>query len=205
MGPSRNSLRYKTAWLPRSSNVCPRPSPPTWPSNDHPCPCHHPHHHSPLRTWHRRPDPSVTAITPDVAPRLIDPTRIINSPPPPLAPATIARNAEGRATLRAVALTTPLTVDGVLDEDVYNTVASFGDFIQQIPIAGEPATERTEAWVFYDANQVYVSARAWDSAPESQWVVNEMRRDSFGLFNNEYFSAIFDTFYDPSKWHRVHG
>ncbi len=46
--------------------------------------------------------PPVAAATPDVAPRLIDPTRIINSPPPPIAPATIARDALGRATLRAV-------------------------------------------------------------------------------------------------------
>jgi len=140
--------------------------------------------------------PSVTAITPDVAPRLIDPTRIINSPLPPLAPATIARNAEGRATLRAVALTTPLAVDGVLDENIYNTVPSFGDFIQQMPLEGEPATERTEAWVFYDADQVYVSGRVWESAPEDQWIANEMQRDSFNLINNDYFAATFDTFYD---------
>ena len=140
--------------------------------------------------------PPVATATPDVAPRLIDPTRIINSPPPPIAPATIARNAQGRATLRAVALTTPLDVNGVLDEAIYDTVPSFGDFIQQVPLEGEPSTERTEAWVFFDESNVYVSARLWDSAPEDQWVVNEMRRDSFQLFNNEYFSAVFDTFYD---------
>ena len=87
-------------------------------------------------------------------------------------------------------------MDGVLDEDVYETVPSFGDFIQQIPLEGEPSTERTEAWVFYDSEHVYVAGRLWDSAPEAQWIVNEMRRDSPNLFQNEYFSAVFDTFYD---------
>ena len=154
--------------------------------------------------------PANTALTPSSPPAVerpsaappvsaagtTDPTRIINSPAPPLAPATIARDALRRATLRAVPLTDPLEMDGVLDEDVYETVPSFGDFIQQIPLEGEPSTERTEAWVFYDSEHVYVAGRLWDSAPEAQWIVNEMRRDSPNLFQNEYFSAVFDTFYD---------
>ena len=41
-----------------------------------------------------------------------------------------------------------------------------------------------------------MSARIWDSAPESQWVANEMQRDSFQLINNDYFAVVFDTFYD---------
>ena len=140
--------------------------------------------------------PPAAAAAPVSAAGTADPTRIINSPAPPLAPATIARDALRRATLRAVRLTDSLEMDGVLDEDVYETVPSFGDFIQQIPLAGEPSTERTEAWVFYDSEHVYVAGRLWDSASEAQWIVNEMRRDSMNLFQNEYFNAVFDTFYD---------
>ena len=124
-----------------------------------------------------------------------DPTAI-DGPPPPIAPATINRDTEGRATVRAVRLTEPLEIDGVLDETMYSTVESFSGFIQQSPDEGAPATERTEAWVFFDDNNIYVSARLWDSAPESQWVANEMQRDSFQLINNERFSVAFDTFYD---------
>ena len=43
---------------------------------------------------------------------------------------------------------------------------------------------------------MYVSARVWDSAPESQWVANEMRRDTSQLRQNDTFTAFFDTFYD---------
>ena len=39
--------------------------------------------------------------------------------------------------------------------------------------------------MFFDDDNIYVSARAWDSAPESQWIANEMRRDSFNLLRNE--------------------
>ena len=141
-----------------------------------------------------RPDNQPETTAP-LSPALSDPT-VIDGPPPPVAPATINRDAEGRATVRAVRLTAPLEIDGILNETAYDTVESFSGFIQQSPDEGAPATERTEAWVFFDDNNIYVSARLWDSAPESQWVANEMQRDSFQLINNENFSVVFDTFYD---------
>jgi hypothetical protein len=122
--------------------------------------------------------------------------RPIDGPPAPVAPDTLARDAAGRATVRAVGLTEPLKLDGVLDEKIYETVPALSGFIQQLPNEGAPATERTEAWVFYDGGNIYVSARLWASVPESQWVANEMQRDSFQLINNDYFSIVLDTFYD---------
>ena len=41
-----------------------------------------------------------------------------------------------------------------------------------------------------------VSARVWDSAPESEWVANEMRRDGNHLRQNDTFGVMFDTYYD---------
>ena len=61
---------------------------------------------------------------------------------------------------------------------------------------GRPRPNGPRRGVFYDDQQVYVGARLWDSAPESQWIANEMVRDSFQLVNNDYFSVAFDTFYD---------
>ena len=113
-----------------------------------------------------------------------------------MAPETISRDAAGRATVRAVRLTEPLRVDGTLDEEMYETVMPLSDFIQHQPVEGAPATEQTEAWVFFDQENLYVSVRCWDSAPESQWVVNEMRRDSFNIVENEYVTILLDTFYD---------
>ena len=49
---------------------------------------------------------------------------------------------------------------------------------------------------FFEEDNVYVAARLWDSAPESRWIVNEMRRDSFNILQNENVSFAFDTFYD---------
>jgi len=43
---------------------------------------------------------------------------------------------------------------------------------------------------------VYVSARLWDSAPPSEWIANEMRRDTRQLRQNDTFGVSFDTYYD---------
>ena len=124
------------------------------------------------------------------------PASLIDGPPAPVAPAVMSRDEAGRTTVRAIRLAQGIRLDGVLDEAVYETVPAITGFIQQVPDIGAPATERTEAWIMFDGTNVYVSARVWDSAPESQWVANEMRRDTSQLRQNDTFTAFFDTFYD---------
>jgi hypothetical protein len=119
----------------------------------------------------------------------------IEGPGPPVAPEVIARDEAGHITLRAVRLSESLQVDGKLEESLYRTIPSISGFTQQEPRAGEPATEKTEVWVLFDEENVYISARCWDSHPE-RMVANEMRRDNFNLYMNEHFAVIFDTFYD---------
>jgi hypothetical protein len=124
------------------------------------------------------------------------PALVAGAPPAPAPPDVITRNDSGQATVRAVRLEGELSLDGTLDERIYQAVPSISGFIQVEPDAGQPASERSEAWVFFDEDNVYVAARLWDSSPESRWVVNEMRRDSFNILQNENVSFAFDTFYD---------
>ena len=121
---------------------------------------------------------------------------VIDGPPPPLPPEMIARDALGRATVRAIKLSEPLRVDGRLDEEVYVTTRPFGGLVQVVPKAGAPASEQTDVWVMFDATTIYVGARMWDSAPPERWVANELRRDTNQLRNNDTFGVMFDTFYD---------
>ena len=121
---------------------------------------------------------------------------LIDGPPAPVAPEVMRRDEQGRTTVRAIKLDEGIRLDGVLDETVYSSTTAITDFIQQVPIVGAPATERTEAWILFDEVNIYVSARVWDSAPESEWIANEMRRDTSQLRQNDTFTAFFDTFYD---------
>jgi len=98
--------------------------------------------------------------------------------------------------VRAIRLDGPLTLDGRLEEAVYTEYRPFGDFVQVTPVAGDPSSERTDVWVMFDDTHIYVTCRCWDSSPPEEWVVNELRRDTPGLRNNEHFGVMFDTFYD---------
>jgi hypothetical protein len=120
----------------------------------------------------------------------------IDGPPAPVPPEVITRVATGQATVRALRLTSPLKVDGRLDEDVYTREKPFGGLIQVAPRYGEPQTERSDVWITYDDQNIYVTCRCWDSAPPDQWIVNELRRDTNGLRQNDHIGVMFDTFYD---------
>ena len=116
-------------------------------------------------------------------------------PAAPVGPATISRDAEGRVTVRAIRLSAPLRVDGRLDEVVYREYTPMSDFIQNEPLPGEAATEKTEVWVSFDEDNVYITVRAWESQPD-RMIVNQMRRDSLNIVQNENFAFAFDTFFD---------
>ena len=92
------------------------------------------------------------------------------APPWPVPPEVAFRDDQGRVTVRAVKLAAGLRIDGSLDEPVYGCVRAITDFVQVMPAEGAPATEKTEAWIMFDAASIYVSALVWDSAPPADWV-----------------------------------
>jgi hypothetical protein len=102
----------------------------------------------------------------------------------------------GRPSFRAARLTSPLRLDGVLDEAIYETLPAMSGFTQLEPRPGELATEQTEVWLTFDHDNIYVSARCWDSDLE-HIVANELRRDNNAIFNgNDILSFDLDTFND---------
>jgi hypothetical protein len=114
--------------------------------------------------------------------------------PPPEPPLTMRRDEQGRIAIRAVRVDR-IEVDGALDEEVYRTTPPIEGFVQQEPYEGQPATEQTQAWIFFNDENIYVSARCLDSQPD-RMVLTELRRDNGQIFNNENFTVVFDTFND---------
>jgi hypothetical protein len=86
-------------------------------------------------------------------------------------------------------------IDGRLDDPLYTQVSPASSFTQQEPKEGQPATERTDVWVFFDDRNVYVSGRCWDTEP-SKTVAKEMRRDHRDIQEGDSFTVVFDTFHD---------
>ena len=121
---------------------------------------------------------------------------VIDGPPPPELPEMLARDAAGRVTVRAIKLKQPLKVDGQLDEAVYQEFQPFGGFVQVAPNYGATQSERTDIWISYDTENIYVTCRCWDSEPPEKWIANELRRDTNQLRQNDHIGVMFDTFYD---------
>jgi len=95
-------------------------------------------------------------------------------------------------TVNAVRIETPLKIDGLLEEALY-LGRCFSDFIQFEPVNGARATEKTDLWIGYDDDAIYVGARLWDSSPDS--VVGRVgRRDAF--LNADIFEIIIDSYHD---------
>ena len=119
----------------------------------------------------------------------------ILGPPAPAAGEAVRRDADGRVTLRAFRLAEPLTVDGVLDDPVYDEIPAVEGFLQQEPNEGAPASEATRVWVFFDADSLYIAADLEEEHPELL-NVSEMRRDHRSIGWNDSFQIVLDTFYD---------
>ena len=121
----------------------------------------------------------------------------VSDPATGIAPAgpAVTRDERGRATVRAVRIAAPLQLDGRLDEEVYRSAPPIDGFLQQVPEEGAPATEPTEMWVFFDEDNLYIAARCLDSQAD-RIAANELRRDSNGIWQNDSFGVVLDTFLD---------
>jgi hypothetical protein len=86
-------------------------------------------------------------------------------------------------------------LDGVLDDAVWQQASVIDEFVQQEPEEGAPATERTEVLILYDAENLYLGVRAYDSQPDGI-ISTEMRRDSNRILDEDSFQIILDTFND---------
>ena len=90
-----------------------------------------------------------------------------------------------------------LTIDGVLNEEVWQHTVPMTDFVQAEPLEGQPASERTEVRVLYDDVAIYIGVRLLDGDP-SQIVVSNTRRDS-NMADQDSFQIVFDTFRDRAN------
>lgn len=88
----------------------------------------------------------------------------------------------------------PVRIDGVLDEAVWQSAPLATGFMQAEPREGQPASERTEVRIAFDADNLYVAARLLDREPDGI-VVTDLRKD-FPNDTQDTFELILDTFGD---------
>ena len=69
--------------------------------------------------------------------------------------------------MRAARRTTPIVIDGKLDDAAWSTAEPSGDFTQAFPTPGAPAPDQTQVRVLYDDDAIYVGIRMFDAHPDS--------------------------------------
>lgn len=95
------------------------------------------------------------------------------------------------AQVKAVKLAQPVTVDGRLTESIWSGTPAVSELTQKEPNQGTAPSERTEVWVAYDDDALYVAARLYDSSPDSIMALLDRRdnlntADWFGVFLDPY-------------------
>jgi hypothetical protein len=86
------------------------------------------------------------------------------------------------------------TVDGKLDEPDWAAAAPITDILQREPHPGQPATEKTELRLLYDADNLYIGVTCFDSEPR-KIIATQMARDA-DLSADDRVEILLDTFRD---------
>ena len=90
-------------------------------------------------------------------------------------------------------ISSPITIDGVLDEDEWKLADKGGDFWQFFPSDKEKSMNSTEFQLLFNDHTLYIGIRA--EAKSDNYVVTSLRRD-FGGASNDNVTLMFDTFKD---------
>ncbi|MCZ6585610.1 MAG: carbohydrate binding family 9 domain-containing protein, partial [Gammaproteobacteria bacterium] len=94
--------------------------------------------------------------------------------------------------LQMVRTDTPPVIDGVLDDEGWARAAMTEDLHQMQPIEYSAATERSQIYVLYDQDALYVAARMWTS--ESARITANVLRQGASISNDDRLILIIDPY-----------
>tara|TARA_R110001592_G_scaffold101582_3_gene287422 strand:- start:1833 stop:4310 length:2478 start_codon:yes stop_codon:yes gene_type:complete len=104
---------------------------------------------------------------------------------------TISANAQDeRKSFQAVRTNEKITIDGVMDEDVWCLAPLVTDFVQNSPNPGVAATRKSEVRMLYDDEAVYIVAQLYEKKEDVYNILTN--RDNLG--NSDYFGVSFDPY-----------
>ena len=144
-----------------------------------------------LPTLARGQQPAAAPLSIPQAQRQIAPPALQQVPP-----GSASTSADELRTMEAVRMGAgeSITLDGRLDEDVWMRAVPATNLRQMEPDNGEPATEQTEVRIVYSADNLYIGATMFDSAPD-KLIFYQMGRDG-NLPADDKFQWVIDTFLD---------
>ncbi|MBI2828691.1 MAG: carbohydrate binding family 9 domain-containing protein [Acidobacteria bacterium] len=103
--------------------------------------------------------------------------------------------AESAKSAVVTAITSDITVDGLLDEEVWRTAPKIGELTQREPRTGERPSERTDVTLLRDANNLYVGVMCYDTEPQ-RVIGTQMARDATLTRTDDWVTILLDTYRD---------
>ncbi|MBK6380286.1 MAG: carbohydrate binding family 9 domain-containing protein [Chitinophagaceae bacterium] len=97
----------------------------------------------------------------------------------------------------AVKITTPIKIDGNLEDEGWKSIESTGDFITISPVFGKISTRNTKVKIAYDNTAIYVGAYMYDHPSNIRKQLTA--RDVLDRQDVDIFTVGFDTYHDKQN------
>jgi hypothetical protein len=85
-------------------------------------------------------------------------------------------------------------LDGVLDDETWKGATRVTEFYQREPVEGAAASEKTEAYLTYDSDMLYVGVRMHDS--NAGGIVAHELRENEKMLGDDFFAVAIDSLLD---------
>ena len=110
------------------------------------------------------------------------------------APVVVAGAQEARRSMRAVPRTTPLVIDGKLNDPAWSLAPISAGFVQSYPKPSAAPTDSIDVRVLYDNDAIYIGIRLFDAHPDSI-AAPLARRDPSGIYS-DWVHVLIDSYHD---------
>ena len=95
-------------------------------------------------------------------------------------------------TVRIVRTATPPVIDGRLDDEVWQTAAVIDDFHQSRPLDHGPPSQRSEIYLLYDSDALYIAGRFYETDPSA--ISANILKHGTGLRDDDRLAIVIDPF-----------
>lgn len=93
-------------------------------------------------------------------------------------------------------ITTPITIDGRLEEAIWSQMESGGQFWQFFPTDSMRSNGNTELYMAYDETKLYIGLKCYTTG--NNFIIPSLRRD-YSFRGSDNFTIFFDTFKDKTN------
>ena len=107
---------------------------------------------------------------------------------------------DGGKSIEIPRLSGEVSIDGVLDDDLWSRALLIDDFHQYEPVEYAEPSQKTEVWIFYTEEALYIASHFWETDPE---LINaNVLRQGQSLQSDDLLAVILDPYLDRRNGYR---